>query len=68
MPQAPIAAQLLDAKISRDYDRNKAMRDAAPEMLAICKEFVRRVEAGEVRSKRTYAAMKAVIAKAEPRP
>jgi hypothetical protein len=55
------AASLLDARISRDYDRNKALRDAAPEMLAICREFVRRVELGEVRSKRTYAAMKAVI-------
>lgn len=64
----PIAPALLDAKFDRLYDHERAhqaARDAGPEMLAICKEFVRRVEAGEVRSKRTYAAMKAVIAKVE---
>lgn len=31
------------------------------ELLAIAKEFVRRVEIGEVRSKKTYAAFKAVL-------
>jgi hypothetical protein len=37
---------------------------AAPYLLAACVEFVRKVDAGEARSKRSYAAMKAAIAKA----
>jgi hypothetical protein len=41
--------------------------EAAPELLAACKEFVRKVECGEARSKRSYAQMKAAIAKAERR-
>jgi len=35
------------------------------ELLAACKEFVRKVECGEARSKRSYAQMKAAILKAE---
>lgn len=35
------------------------------ELLAVAKEFVRRVEAGEVRSVRTYAAFVKAIAIAE---
>lgn len=39
-------------------------KDAAiAELVAICAEFVRRVECGEIRSKRTYSQMKAAIAK-----
>lgn len=37
---------------------------AAPELLECCMEFVRKVECGEARSKRSYAQMKAAIAKA----
>jgi hypothetical protein len=33
----------------------------APIMLAICKEFIRRVDAGEIHSVKTYAAMKKII-------
>lgn len=39
--------------------------DAAKDLLAACKEFVRKVEAGEARSVRSYAQMKAAITKAE---
>ena len=39
---------------------------AAPDLLAACEEFVRKVEAGEARSKRSYAQMKAAIAKVKP--
>lgn len=38
---------------------------AAPELLAACEEFVRKVECGEARSTRSYAQMKAAIAKAK---
>lgn len=39
--------------------------DAAQDLLAACKEFVRKVEAGEARSVRSYEQMKAAITKAE---
>lgn len=35
------------------------------ELLDACKEFVRKVECGEARSKRSYSQMKSAIAKAE---
>jgi len=38
---------------------------AAPELLAACQEFVRKVECGEARSRRSYKQMKAAIAKAK---
>lgn len=38
---------------------------AAPEMLEALKEFVRRVEAGKIRSRHTYAKFKEIIRKAE---
>lgn len=44
---------------------NTRLIAAAPEMYDICKTFVERVEKGEVRSKKTYAAMKAVLNKIE---
>ena len=37
---------------------------AAPDLYAACEEFVRKVDAGEARSTRSYAAMKAALAKA----
>lgn len=43
-----------------EIERNHA---AIAELLGICKEFVRRVDCGEIRSKRTYARMKAAIEK-----
>lgn len=39
---------------------------AAEDMKAAMEKFVARVEAGEVRSKRTYAEFKAILAKARP--
>lgn len=38
---------------------------AAPDLLAACEEFVRKCENGEARSTRSYAQMKAAIAKAK---
>ncbi len=46
-------------------EANVRLITAAPELLVACKEFVRKVECGEARSKRSYAQMKAAIAKAE---
>lgn len=40
---------------------------AAPELLAACKEFVRKCDHGEARSIRSYAEMSAAITKAEGR-
>jgi hypothetical protein len=40
---------------------------AAPDLLAACKEFVRKCDQGEALSTRSYAQMKAAIAKAEGR-
>jgi len=37
---------------------------AAPDLLEACKEFIRKVECGEARSKRSYAQMKEAIKKA----
>ena len=44
---------------------NARLIAAAPDLLAACVEFVRKVECGEARSKRSYAQMKAAIKKAE---
>ena len=38
---------------------------AMPDLLAACREFVRKCESGEASSRRSYAQMKAAIAKAE---
>ena len=38
---------------------------AAPDLLAACKEFVRKVDAGQARSSASYSQMKAAIEKAE---
>lgn len=60
-----------DLGVSLDRDEAQAMADAnaklmaaAPDLLAACQEFVRKVECGEARSKRSYAQMKAAIEKA----
>lgn len=47
------------------WEANARLIAAAPDMLAALKEFVDRVDRGEVRSKKTYAKFKAIIAKAE---
>ena len=38
---------------------------AAPDLLAACKDFVRKCDNGEARSRRSYAQMKTAIDKAE---
>ncbi|GEM_PF-2654205 len=40
------------------------IRAAAPDLFEAAAEFCRRVEAGEIRSKRSYAAFKAALSKA----
>lgn len=40
---------------------------AAPDLLAACEEFVRKVECGTARSERSYKQMKEAIAKARAR-
>ena len=44
---------------------NARLIAAAPELYEACKEFVRKCECGEARSHRSYAQMKAALAKAE---
>ncbi len=44
---------------------NMQLVAASRDLLDACKEFVRKVEAGEARSIRSYAQMKAAIAKVE---
>jgi len=43
---------------------NAKLISAAPDLLAACQEFCRKVDAGEARSKRSYAQMAAAIEKA----
>lgn len=50
---------------AKDIQRaNGLIAAAGPDLLAACEEFVRKVEAGEARSTRSYQQMKAAIAKA----
>ena len=55
---------------SAALNRAEAERDAAQaevaRLRAVAEEFIRRVEAGEVRSVRTYATFKAALAKEAP--
>ena len=44
---------------------NARLIAAAPELYEACREFVRKCECGEARSRRSYAQMKAAIANAE---
>ena len=43
---------------------NAALIAAAPDLLAACQEFVRKVETGEAKSTKSYAQMKAAISRA----
>ena len=46
-----------------NYPRN--LQEAALDLYEACKEFVRKVESKQARSVRSYAQMKAAIAKAD---
>lgn len=48
-----------------DDSANFRLIAAAPDLYEACKEFVRKVESGEAKSKRSYAQMKAALAKAD---
>ncbi len=45
--------------------KKEISQEVAYELLEACMEFVRKVECGEARSKRSYAQMKQAIAKVE---
>lgn len=47
-----------------EYTANAKLIAAAPELLAACQEFVRKVEAGEAKSKKSYEQMKSAISSA----
>ncbi len=67
-PKRALLAQVYNpGNKASDYPlvANAHLMKAAPDLLAACKEFVRKVEAGEARSTKSYAEMKAAIAKAE---
>ena len=63
------AAELEQAQqeMREEMPTNTRLIAEAPAMLELMKEFVDRVERGEVRSRKTYAAFKEVIAKIEGR-
>ena len=52
-------------KILTQEEIERSLHHAAPDLLAACKEFVRKVECGAAISTRSYIQMKAAIAKAE---
>jgi len=54
-----------DVKTYAKQLANAKLMVAAPDLLKACKEFVRKCECGEARSKRSYAQMKKAIEKAE---
>lgn len=48
----------------KEIEANTLLIAAAPDLLDVCVEFVRKVECGEAKSTRSYAKMKAAIEKA----
>ncbi len=50
--------------VEKEFKANARLIAAAPELLEACEEFVRKVECGEARSKRSYKQMTAAILKA----
>ena len=54
--------QMLDYQMGDPFPK---LEEAAPFLLLACQEFVRKVEAGEARSTRSYAEMKTAIDKAK---
>jgi len=57
---------MLDLEETSEFIRHLCARwNAAPDLLAACREFVRKCDAGEAKSVRSYAQMRAAIAKYE---
>ena len=56
-------AGIMELEEVAETDSNARLIAAAPDLLAACVEFVRKVEDGDARSTRSYAQMKAAIAK-----
>lgn len=66
-PERALLAQVHNPGSRRDdypLKANAHLIAAAPDLLEACKEFVRKVDAGEARSARSYYEMKAAIEKA----
>jgi hypothetical protein len=59
-----IICELVQSSTDAEMMANADLLAAAPDLLAACEEFVRKVEAGEARSVRSYAQMTAALAKA----
>lgn len=55
---------LVDSYNVAGYDANAHLIAAAPDLLAACLEFIRKVDAGEAKSTRSYEQMKAACNKA----
>ncbi len=49
-------------------DKIATLEGQVAELLAACEEFVRKVECGEARSRRSYAKMKAAIVRVKGEP
>jgi hypothetical protein len=52
-------------KENEEHASNEKLMAAAPELLAACVEFVRKVDCGKARSTKSYKQMSEAIAKAE---
>lgn len=64
-PVAVFLGEYTPGEIDARMDAAVNLFQAAPDLLEAAKEFVRKVEAGEARSTKSYAAFKAAIAKAQ---
>lgn len=60
-----ISPALVFGGLGDETRANARLIAAAPKLLAACQEFVRKVECGEARSRRSYAEMKAIIDEVE---
>jgi len=49
--------------VTEEEVKREKLNAAAPAMLKICEDFIKKVETGKARSKRTYSAMKEILNK-----
>jgi hypothetical protein len=66
-PTATYVCEVSGAASNQEHIADANLIAAAPELLAACQEFIRKCECGEARSRRSYAQMKAAVAKVEGR-